>query len=459
MREIFDRQHAASRRSRAPDAAARRNSLTTLYDLVRDNTDAFSQAIAADFGGRAQRETELLEAIPTLNAIRHARSRVNRWMKPERRAVDWLFQPASAWIRHEPLGVVGILSPWNFPLLLSLVPLANVLSAGNRAMIKPSELTPAFSDLLARLVRQRFNPEQVAVICGGVDVARTFSSLPFDHLLFTGSTAVGREVMRAAAANLTPVTLELGGKSPALIAPDFPLTRAARSIAFGKWLNAGQTCVAPDYVLVPATHAAAFANAVIEEARRAYPSIANSDYTNVISERHQARLNAAIEEAAAAGAVIIRHGGHHEGTRKIAPTVILGAPASGLLMREEIFGPVLPVVPYERLEDALAFINARARPLALYCFTNNKHVRAQVLDGATSGGVTLNGTLLHAGHDGLPFGGVGPSGMGSYHGHDGFRRFSHARAVHAIGPINALERLGPPWGGLAARVTRLLLKR
>ena len=459
MREAFDRQHAASRGSPSPDAAARRVLLATLYGLVRDNTDAFARAIAEDFGGRAQRETELLEAIPTLNAIRHARKWVKEWLKPEHRTVDWLFQPARAWIRYEPLGVVGVLSPWNFPLLLSLVPLANVLSAGNRAMIKPSELTPACSETLRRLVAERFDPGQVTVICGGVEVARAFSSLPFDHLLFTGSTATGREVMRAAAENLTPVTLELGGKSPAIIGADFPLGKAARSIAFGKWLNAGQTCVAPDYVLVPAARAAAFAQLLIEEARRGYPSIANDDYTSVITERHQARLNAAIEEAAAAGAVIIRHGGQHAGTRKIAPTVVLGAPAGGLLLREEIFGPVLPVVPYEHLDDALAFVNARDRPLALYCFTNDKRVRAKVLDGATSGGVTLNGTLLHAGHDGLPFGGIGASGMGAYHGRDGFRRFSHARAVHAIGAINALERLGPPWGGLAARATRFLLRR
>ena len=236
MREAFDRQHAASRGSPSPDAAARRVSLATLYGLVRDNTDAFARAIAEDFGGRAQRETEILEAIPTLNAIRHARKGVKEWLKPEHRTVDWLFQPARAWIRYEPLGVVGVLSPWNFPLLLSLVPLANVLSAGNRAMIKPSELTPAFSETLRRLVAERFDPGQVTVICGGVEVARAFSSLPFDHLLFTGSTATGREVMRAAAENLTPVTLELGGKSPAIIGADFPLDKAARSIAFGKWL-------------------------------------------------------------------------------------------------------------------------------------------------------------------------------------------------------------------------------
>ena len=255
------------------------------------------------------------------------------------------------------------------------------------------------------------------------------------------------------------MTLELGGKSPAVIGTDFPLGRAARSIAFGKWLNAGQTCVAPDYVLVPAARAEAFADAVIAEARRAYPSIEHSDYTSVITERHRNRLNTAIAEAEAAGAVIIRHGGGDAGARKIPPTVVLNAPPGGLLMREEIFGPVLPVVPYERLEDALAFINSLGRPLALYCFTNDQQIRARILDGATSGGVMLNGTLLHVAQDDLPFGGIGPSGMGAYHGRDGFLRFSHARAVHAIGPINFLERLGPPWGALAARAASFLLRR
>jgi coniferyl-aldehyde dehydrogenase len=459
LRQVFDRQHAASRRDAAPGAPERRASLTTLHALVQENASEIAQAIAADFGGRTPRETQILEIIPTLNAIRHCRKWVRRWMRPEQRAIDWLFQPSRAWVRYEPLGVVGVLSPWNFPLFLSLVPLANVLSAGNRALLKPSELTPAFADLLARLVAERFAPEQVAVVTGGVEMARAFSSLPFDHLLFTGSTAVGREVMRAAAENLTPVTLELGGKSPAVVGADFPLDRAARSIAFGKWLNAGQTCVAPDYVLVPAAKAAAFADAAISEARRAYPAIEHEDYTSVITERHRNRLNTAIAEAEAAGAVVIRHGGSDAEGRKVPPTVVLNAPPQGLLMREEIFGPVLPVVPYERLEDALAFINSRGRPLALYCFTNDRRIRARILDGATSGGVMLNGTLLHVAQDGLPFGGIGPSGMGAYHGRDGFLRFSHARAVHAIGPINFLERLGPPWGALAARAASFLLRR
>jgi coniferyl-aldehyde dehydrogenase len=458
LRQIFERQHAAARRDAAPGVAARRASLGSLSALVQESAGEIAQAIAADFGGRTLRETQILEVIPTLNAIRHCRKWVGRWMRPEHRAVDWLFQPARAWVRYEPLGVVGILSPWNFPLYLLLAPLANVLAAGNRAMLKPSEVTPALAELLERLVAERFAPEQVAVVRGGVDVARDFSSLPFDHLLFTGSTTVGREVMRAAAANLTPVTLELGGKSPAVVGADFPLEKAARSIAFGKWLNAGQTCVAPDYVLVPAAKAAAFADAVIAEARRAYPSIEHSDYTSVITARHYDRLRAAVAEAEAGGARVIHHGGAAVG-RKMPPMVVLNAPLDGLLMREEIFGPVLPVVPYERIEDAVAFINARNRPLALYCFTHNARSRALLLDGATSGGVMLNGTLLQVAQDDLPFGGIGPSGMGAYHGRDGFLRFSHARAVHAVGPINFLERLGPPWGSLAARAASFLLRR
>ena len=458
-RQIFDRQHAASRRTLAPDASARRASLSSLLDLVEGNADAFVKAIAADFGVRCRRETEILDVIPVVRAIRHARRGVARWMRSERRGVDWVFQPARAWIRYEPLGVVGILSPWNFPLLLSLVPLANALAAGNRAMLKPSELTPAFSGLLARLVAERFDSAQVAVIEGGVDVAREFATLPFDHLVFTGSTTVGREVMRAAAENLTPVTLELGGKSPALLCPDFPLARAARSIAFGKWLNAGQTCVAPDYVLVPADRALAFADLVMTEARRAFPSITGGEYTSLITERHRARLEGAVEEVAARGVVVLRHGQSEEGARIMAPTVVLDPPADCRLMREEIFGPVLPVIGYARLEDALAFINERGRPLALYCFTGEKSARDRVLQGATSGGVMLNGTLLHAAQDELPFGGIGPSGMGAYHGRDGFIRFSHARAVYAVGAINGLELMGPPWGKLAGLATRFLLRR
>jgi coniferyl-aldehyde dehydrogenase len=459
-RRIFDLQHEESRRSPAADARLRRDRLGRLRAVVAGNEAAFAQAISDDFGVRSRTETELLEIVPTVSAIRHARRNVERWMRPERRWVDPLFQPASAQVRFEPLGVVGIISPWNYPLQLALSPLVDALAAGNRAMVKPSELTPAFSELLRRLVAERFDEAEVAVVTGGVEVGEAFAGLPFDHLLFTGSTAVGRKVYQAAAANLVPVTLELGGKSPALVCPGYDLARAARSIAFGKFVNAGQTCIAPDYVLVPEGRERAFAEAVMAQVRRSYPAIGgNGDYSGMISERHRRRLTDAIETARQAGATVLSHEDEAaRGEGKIGPTVVLGAGEGTLLLTEEIFGPVLPVLPYRSLDEAIAFIAARDRPLALYCF-GGKAEHRRVMDGAISGGVTLNGTLLHVAQEHLPFGGVGASGIGAYHGREGFRRFSHARAVHRIGFVNVFERLGPPWGKMAQALGRRLAKR
>jgi coniferyl-aldehyde dehydrogenase len=460
-RRIFDIQHRASRSGPPADARLRRDRLERLRALVAGHQAALASAISEDFGTRSRVETQLLEIVPTLAAIRHARRKVAAWMRPERRRVDPLFQPASARVRHEPLGVIGIISPWNYPLQLACSPLVDAIAAGNRAMIKPSELTPAFSELLRTLVADAFDEAEVAVVTGGVEVGQAFAGLPFDHLLFTGSTRVGRQVYQAAAANLVPVTLELGGKSPAIVCPDYDLARAARSIAFGKFVNAGQTCIAPDYVLVPEGKERAFAEAVLSAARRSYPAIAgNEDYSGMIAEPHRRRLAEAVEAARADGATILAH--EDEGARaegKIGPTIVLGAPAGSLLLTEEIFGPVLPILPYRDLDAAIAHVAAGQRPLALYCFTSKGRDRDRVLDGAISGGVTLNGTLLHVAQEGLPFGGVGASGIGAYHGHEGFKRFSHARAVHRIGFVNVFERLGPPWGKMAKALVERLAKR
>ena len=460
-RRIFELQHSASRRDPPADARLRRDRLERLRLLLAENADSFARAISSDFGVRSRTETQLLEIVPTMSAIRHARKNVARWMKPERRRVDPLFQPASASVRYEPLGVIGIISPWNYPLQLAFSPLVDAIAAGNRAMIKPSELTPSFSELLRRLVAERFDPAEVAVITGGVEVGQAFATLPFDHLLFTGSTAIGRKVYQAAAANLVPVTLELGGKSPAIVCPDYDLAKAARSIAFGKFVNAGQTCIAPDYVLVPEGRERQFADAVMAQVGKSYPAIAgNDDYSAMISERHRARLAGAIETARQAGATILTHEDEGaSGQGKIAPTVLLGAPEDSLLLREEIFGPVLPILSYRGLDEAIAHVAAGDRPLALYCFTNKSRDREKVLDGAISGGVTLNGTLLHVAQEHLPFGGVGASGIGAYHGREGFKRFSHARAVHRIGFVNVFEKLGPPWGKMAKALGERLSKR
>jgi coniferyl-aldehyde dehydrogenase len=457
-RRIFTVQHAASRSGGAPDAKLRRDRLDRLRSVVAGNEAALAQAISDDFGSRSRTETELLEIVPTLSAIRHARRKLGSWMKPERRRVDPLFQPARAWVRHEPLGVIGIISPWNYPLQLALSPLIDAIAAGNRAMVKPSELTAAFSELLRRLVAERFDEAEVAVVTGGVEIGQAFASLPFDHLLFTGSTEIGRKVYQAAAANLTPVTLELGGKSPALVCPGYDLAKAARSIAFGKFVNAGQTCIAPDYVLVPEGREEAFAEAVLAQVRRSYPDIeGNDDYSGVISERHRQRLTVAIDRARASGARVMQHG--EASGAKVPPTLMLGAADDALFLTEEIFGPVLPVVGYRSVEEALAFIRSRDRPLALYCFSDRRRQQERVLDGALSGGVTINGTLLHVAQENLPFGGVGPSGIGAYHGHEGFKRFSHARGVHKVGFINVFEKLGPPWGKVAKGLARRLSRR
>jgi len=328
-------------------------------------------------------------------------------------------------------------------------------------MIKPSELTPRFANLIKGIVTEAFDPADVAVVTGGPDIAEAFSRLPFDHLLFTGSTSVGRKVMQAAAANLTPVTLELGGKSPVVVCPDYPTAKAARDIAFGKFVNAGQTCIAPDYVLAPASRAMELAQAILTEAKRLYPRISdNPDYTSIVSDRYYQRLSNAIEEARGSGATVLSAAEDETGNaRKIAPTIVIDPPRDSLLMREEIFGPVLPIVSSDSLDDALTIINEKDRPLALYVLTNSEANRRKILGRTISGGVTLNGTILHVAQNDLPFGGVGPSGMGAYHGFDGFKRFSHARAIHKVGFMNGFERLAPPYGKLQKMAVDFLLGR
>nr|WP_255561610.1 coniferyl aldehyde dehydrogenase [Pseudohoeflea sp. DP4N28-3] len=435
--------------------ATRRERLACLRRMVIENREEIARVIDTDFGGRPRQETELLEIVPLLKGLRSTSAHLKKWMRDESRHVAWPFQPGTAWVRYEPLGIVGIISPWNYPLFLALGPLVDVLAAGNRALIKPSEITPGFSDLLQRLVSAYFDADVVAVETGGVEVAQAFSALPFDHLFFTGSTSVGRKVMQAAAANLTPVTLELGGKSPAVLAPDYPLDKAARSIVLGKFSNAGQTCIAPDYVLVPEAKADALAREIISGIETAYPAErSESGYASIITERHRTRLLEAVQEARDSGAAILRPSGDYG--EKFPPTLVINAPEEGLLLSEEIFGPILPIVTYRTLDEALAFIHRRSRPLALYVFTDDGEARRTILDGAISGGVTLNGTLLHVAQDNLPFGGVGKSGIGAYHGRDGFRRMSHARSVYKPGFINTFERLGPPYGRLADLAVRIL---
>ncbi len=443
---MLDMQRQADRRDGAPPLAQRLAALASLDAVLRANRAALAEAISADFGHRSHHETILAELVPALAAIRTARRRLPRWVRPERRHVDVSFRPGQAWVEWHPLGCVAIIAPWNYPLLLSVSPLVDALAAGNRVILKPSEMTPRFAALLASLVGDAIDQAQLSVVTGGVEVARAVSALPLDHLLFTGSTAVGREVARAAAETLTPVTLELGGKSPAIVCRDYDLLAAARTIAQAKFFNAGQTCIAPDYALVPQEHAVRFADAVRDAARRMYPTVAgNPDYTSIASDRHHLRLHALLREAEGQGATVLRSDDAFA-ERRLGPAVVLDPPLDGPLMGEEIFGPILPVVGYRELNDALRFVRERPSPLALYPFTRDAAKLAAVSAGTRSGGMAVNTAMMHCLQEDLPFGGVGASGMGAYHGRDGFRRFSHARGVYRPGRFSGFEFLAPPYG-------------
>lgn len=460
--EAFARQSAGRDSSPGLDSKARRAALDGLEALLRENAPAFCAAIDRDFSGRAHAETQLLELFPSLGAIAHARRHLAAWMRPRRSVTGFWFLPGRSRVMLQPLGVVGIVVPWNYPLYLAIGPLVAALAAGNRVMVKMSESAPRTGELLSRLVADRFDPTTLAVVNGGPDVARAFVALPFDHLLFTGSTEVGRQVMRSAAANLTPVTLELGGKSPAIVGRDIAIEVAAERIAFGKCLNAGQTCIAPDYALVPAERVEAFVQAAIAAIARLYPRLRdNPDYTAIIDARHRERLAGYLAEAKSGGARVFEANAANEdfaGSPKMAPALVLDAPSGSRLMREEIFGPLLPVVPYTNLDEAIAYVNARPRLLALYIFDHDRVAIERVLSRTVSGGVTVNETILHIAQEDLPFGGVGPSGMGEYHGRAGFETFSKRKAVFYQSRLSGLPLFRPPYGKRFATLVKLLMR-
>jgi coniferyl-aldehyde dehydrogenase len=463
LNEVLARQHVAFVREGPPSLAARKADLLKLKNAVLAQRSEIEKAVDADFGRRSASETAILEGVALVQGINYLRRNLRRWMHPQKRHVALHFRPGRARIVYQPLGVVGIMSPWNFPVGLSLMPLATAIAAGNRAMIKPSEFTPATNDLLAAMLGEIFPEEQVAVVTGGADIGSAFSALPFDHIVFTGSTAVGKAVMKAASANLVPVTLELGGKSPVVLEKGFPLERAAAGVAFGKLTNSGQICISPDYLLVHEGEVEPFVAAYDKAVRALYPNgPASGDFTAIINQRHHRRLQALLDDARAKGARIIEVGPNPEAARArphtLAPTVVLGATDDMGLLREEIFGPVLPILPYRHIDDAIAYINARPRPLALYYFGSNSEDRRKVLARTTSGDVTINDTLLHYALDDLPFGGVGPSGMGAYHGIEGFRALSHAKGVFEQSRWNLTGALRPPFGRLSSFVTRMLLR-
>ncbi len=459
LRPLFDAQLHASRAQVEVPLPVRRDRLLRVRALIDQHGDALAQAVQDDFGIRAPQLTEVADLFVLRALLSHTLRHLPRWMKPQRVRTPLYLLPARAWVQRQPLGVVGVISPWNYPLQLSLGPLITALAAGNRVMLKPSELTPRTSALLADLLARSFTSDEVCAVQGDGELAAAFAALPFDHLFFTGSTAVGRKVAQAAAANLTPTTLELGGKSPCIIDPSCNLQEAALKIAHGKLLNAGQTCIAPDYLLLPRGREAAFTEAFDAAVRQLFPSVGgNPDYAAIISERHHERLQALVAEAREAGARVHASGsdGGDPSRRQMAPVLVFDAPATSRLMREEIFGPVLPVLPCDTPQEAIAHINAHPRPLALYWFGDDTAARDRVLASTVSGGVTVNDTLMHIAHENLPFGGVGDSGWGSYHGESGFLRLSQQKPVLAQSRWARGDLFYPPYGKRFAQVMGLL---
>ncbi len=447
---LLEKQKAAFLKTPMPAADQRIKNLDLLHNALINYKDRLILSISNDFGNRSESETLLAEVIPLLEGIAYNRKRLKKWMRPQKRHVPLTLLPASVSVLYQPLGVVGIVVPWNFPLFLGLSPLIGALSAGNRAIIKTSEFAPQTSAVIKEMLETIFLEEEVAVVEGDVDVSQAFTKLPFDHLLFTGAVPVGRMVMKAAAENLTPVTLELGGKSPAIIHKDFPMNEAAKRLVFGKCFNAGQICVSPDYILCQRDRVNEFADEFSKAVSNSYPTMkTNDDYTSIINDRQHQRLQDYLRDAEEKGARLVTinpAGESFEGSGKMPVTMVLNCTEDMLVVKEEIFGPILPILPYDEVDTAIEYVNSRPRPLALYYFDWDKKRADNVLKRTHSGGVCVNDTLSHVGADDIPFGGVGDSGMGHYHGKEGFLTFSKAKGIVRKGKLNVTEYVAPPWG-------------
>ena len=451
LRPTLDALRAAWR-SRRPDAAQRRDDLARLRAAFARRLPEMADAISADFGHRARSESLIADGMTVLSEIDALRRHLRGWMRPRRVGAGWRLWPARAEVRPVPLGVVGVIAPWNYPVNLALIPLATAIAAGNHVYLKPSEHTPRSSAFLRSLLADVFPADRVAVALGDAEIGAAFAGLPFDHLVFTGSTAVGRKVMAAAAPNLTPLTLELGGKSPAIVCPGYPLDKAASRLVTGKLFNAGQTCIAPDYVLVDAARRDALLEALRFEVQARYADAGTraSDYTHIVSDAQHARLTGLLDDARARGLTVLPLL-DVEGARALAPTLVVEPGDDSEVMREEIFGPILPVISYNSLDDAIAFVEARDRPLALYPFGDRAQAEG-ILARTVAGGVTVNDTLLHFAANRLPFGGVGPSGMGAYHGRAGFDAMTKALPVLWQSRFAVTDWLRPPYARIAKLV-------
>lgn len=459
--KILDKQREAFLREGAPSAAHRIAAIDKIHRSLIEHKQDILEAISKDFGNRSHHESLMAEVFITINAVKHNRKHLTGWMNPKKAPISWQFKPGYGKIHYQPLGVVGIISPWNYPLQLAFVPIVQALAAGNRIMLKPSELTPATSELMKKMLSENFTPEEVVVVTGDASIGAEFSSLPFDHMFYTGSTKVGRLVMIAAANNMTPVTLELGGKSPCVVGTSGSLDKAVGSIASGKLLNCGQTCVAPDYSFVHEGQLEAFIDGIKKSVSKMYPTLReNSQYTSIVSDGHYERIKRLLADAEEKGAKIVEinpAGEDLSGTRKIAPTLVLDVRDDMDIMQEEIFGPVMPVMTYKEDKEYIDYINKHPRPLALYYFGDDSGKIADIVDSTTSGGVCINDTLFHLAQEELPFGGIGPSGTGAYHGFAGFQTFSHAKSVFYQSKLSSSALLRAPYGKLFERMVNFLI--
>ncbi len=459
MQAQFSRMHKLSRNQPINDWATRVEQLDNLEQMLSENQDIITKAINADFGYRSESETQFAELFPSFTGISHAKKYGKKWMKPRRAAISALYMPAYNEIQPQPLGVVGVMVPWNYPLFLAVGPMIDALTAGNRVMVKMSEAAPEFAQTFADVVARYFSPDMVCVVLGEVDIAEEFSKLPFDHLLYTGSTAVGKKVMAAAAPNLTPVTLELGGKSPVIVLEGANLSAAVNRVMMGKTLNAGQTCIAPDYVLVQRKDHEQFIQLATEWMTKHYPNIKdNPDYSRLINVQQFKRVKGYLDQLAGEGVHQLTDAEPNIETRLMPPIIISEPNPDSEVMQNEIFAPILPLVHYDTLDAAIDYVNERPRPLALYVFGDNQHEIDQVRSHTVSGGLCINEVVMHVVQHDLPFGGVGDSGTGAYHGQAGFERLSHMKPIFIQSKINGLNFLLPPYGGLFKKAMALMLK-
>jgi coniferyl-aldehyde dehydrogenase len=456
---ILQLQRRAYLENPYPSYEERRDNLLKLERILVDNQEAIAQAISKDFGNRSIEESKLLELFLSIDGFRYCRKRLKKWMKPQRRGVSIWFAGASNKVLAQPKGVVGVVAPWNYPLFLVMGPLASALAAGNRCMVKMAANSANLCELMHQLIQEKFDENTLALLPGVR--GSEFTTLPFDHVIFTGSAETGRTVMKAAAENLTPVTLELGGKSPTIIADDFDVELAASRVLFTKFMNAGQTCVAPDYLYIPTATKEAFVAAAKKIMAKRYPQLDNGQFTTVIDDSSYARLVATMEDAREKGATLVNLAPGFEpnaATRLLPPHLVLDATDDAAIMQEEIFGPLFPVRTYTDIDEVLNYINHRDRPLGLYLFSNDKDLTDRIVKNTISGGVSINDCSFHVAQHDIPFGGVGASGMGHYHGHEGFVEFSKMRPIFSQFRFSALPLLYPPYGKVFRILYSLMIK-